>query len=71
MIEFKTPRFVHCVRLNMPDDNRLISGLDTNGSNTQITFTAYGASDTVVPAVYAYTTASVLVGAGKQIQVNY
>lgn len=71
MTEYKQFKFANCVRLNMPDDNRLISGLNTNSSNTQIVWSLAGSTDTVVPAVFAVTTSSLLVGAGQQVQVNY
>jgi hypothetical protein len=68
--EFKEYAFAKVVRLNHPDEGRLMSGMNTLGASMLGTFTTYGSgSSTVIPAVICMTTSTLQVGAGRQINV--
>lgn len=68
--EYKKNHYVKVVRLNHPDEGRLMSGMNTLGTNFNGQFTVYGTgTDQVVPAVICMTTSTLQVGAGRQINV--
>lgn len=68
--EFQQYHFAKVVRLNHPDEGRLMSGMNTLGANMLGTFTVYGSSsDSVIPCVICMSTSTLQVGAGRQLNV--
>jgi hypothetical protein len=68
--------YAHIHRFNhLPsadDDNRLISGLNTMGTNSQGTYqttATAGASNTYYPAVWVKTTSTLRIGASRTFEV--
>jgi len=70
--------FAHCVRLNHPQETEgWISGLDTRGANVSMSYATTGlaladnnAPASVFPLVFVGTTATLLIGAFRQLQVT-
>jgi hypothetical protein len=68
---FETKFFLHAFKFNATTDpdERLVSGLDTRGTNAQLSWTVNALGPGDQPLVFVQTTASLQIGAGKQIQV--
>lgn len=64
----------HAVRFShIPDagdDNRLISGLNTLGSNSQGIWQTTGTATNVYPVVWCKTTATLAIGAGRMLEIR-
>jgi hypothetical protein len=68
--EFKEYYFAKVVRLNHPDEGRLMSGMNTLGANMQGNFTLYtSGTNALIPAVICMTTSTLQVGQGRQVNV--
>ena len=63
-----------CLRTNFGEEGmggRLISGISSTGSPVNIQIEFKGDSTPIYPIAFVATTASILVGANKQVQVRF
>ena len=75
LASFTKAHFAAVVRTNYGTEdmgNRLISGLNAKGApvNVEVTFKGTG-SDNIIPYCHVATTASILIGPNRQLQVQY